>query len=61
MKTAKELNVRQKDCYVKAKNKSNDVVHLLTNINGPFNGVNEHEIVYKAMEAFWKTIDKHLK
>lgn len=58
---AKDLNVRQKDCYFKAKNKANDVIHLLTNINGPFNGVNEHDIVYKAMETFWKTIDKHIK
>ena len=56
----KTLSVRQKDCYIKARNKSNDVVHLLTNINGPFNGVNEQEIVYNAMESFWKTIDKHL-
>lgn len=57
---AKNLNVRQKDCYVKAHNKFNDVIHLLTNINGPFNNVNEHEIVQKAAEIFWKTIDKHI-
>lgn len=57
---AKNLNVRQKDCYVKAYNKFNDVIHLLTNINGPFNNVNEHEIVQKAAEIFWKTIDKHI-
>lgn len=56
----KDLNVRQKDCYVKAHNKFNDVIHLLTNINGPFNNVNEHEIVQKAAEIFWKTIDKHI-
>lgn len=56
----KVLNTRQRDCYVKAHNKSNDVVHLLTNINGPFNNVNDHEIVQKAMDAFWETINKHL-
>lgn len=57
---AKDLNIRQKDCYVRAHNKFNDVVHLLTNSNGPFNHVNDHEIVKKAAEAFWKTIDKHI-
>lgn len=57
---AKDLNIRQKDCYVKAHNKANDVVHLLTNINGPFSNVNEQEIVHKAMETFWKTIDKRI-
>jgi hypothetical protein len=57
---AKDLNIRQKDCYVKAHNKANDVVHLLINSNGPFNHVNEQDIVRNAMEDFWKTIDKHL-